>query len=126
MGYSLSDLCLMPVSLVPFGGLSEVDVKPGEVVIVAPATGRYGGATVAVALAVGTTIVAAGRNERALEALTATFASTRRLRTVVLMEDISHNAANFKAAVREPQRADVYIDFSPPDVAHSSLLAAAI
>ncbi|KAL4948733.1 isopropanol dehydrogenase [Aspergillus filifer] len=40
LGYTINDLCLMPVCLVPFGGLSEVDVKPGEVVIVAPATGR--------------------------------------------------------------------------------------
>jgi NADPH:quinone reductase-like Zn-dependent oxidoreductase len=112
MEYPLSDLCLMPVCLVPFGGLSEVDVKLGETVIVAPATGRYGGAAVAVVLAMGATVVAAGRNQHALDSLAAMYASTRPLRTVRLTEDVSQNTANFKKAVRNLQGADVYIDFS--------------
>ncbi|EHA24961.1 hypothetical protein ASPNIDRAFT_182862 [Aspergillus niger ATCC 1015] len=33
LGYSITDLCLLTAYLVPFGGLAEVDVKPGEVVI---------------------------------------------------------------------------------------------
>ncbi|EED16150.1 isopropanol dehydrogenase, putative [Talaromyces stipitatus ATCC 10500] len=125
-GYAVSDLCLMPVCLVPFGGLSEVNVNPGEVVIVAPATGRYGGATVAVALAMGATVVAAGRNKNALEALEATHASTGRLQTVILTEDTSSNAEAFKEAAGKPEGADVYIDFSPPTIEDSALLVAAV
>uniref|UniRef100_A0A093VGY0 Alcohol dehydrogenase n=1 Tax=Talaromyces marneffei PM1 TaxID=1077442 RepID=A0A093VGY0_TALMA len=126
LGYTMSDLCLMPVCLVPFGGLSEVDVKPGEVVIVAPATGRYGGAAVAVALAMGATVVAAGRNKDALAALESIHASTGRLRTVALTEDPSSNAEAFKTAAGKPDGADVYIDFSPPAMKGSSLLVAAV
>lgn len=126
LGYTVSDLCLMPVCLVPFGGLSEVDVKPGEVVIVAPATGRYGGAAVAVALAMGATVVAAGRNKNALEALESIHASTGRLKTVTLTEDPSSNTEAFKTAAGKPEGADVYIDFSPPAINDSSLLVAAV
>lgn len=126
LGYTVSDLCLMPVCLVPFGGLSEVDVKPGEVVIVAPATGRYGGAAVAVALAMGATVVAAGRNKNALAALESIHASTGRLRTATLTEDASANAEAFKIAAGKPKGADVYIDFSPPAIKDGSLLVAAV
>jgi threonine dehydrogenase-like Zn-dependent dehydrogenase len=125
LGYTVSDLCLMPVCLVPFGGLSEVNVKPGEVVIVAPATGRYGGAAVAVALAMGAKVVAAGRNRDALDALETIHASTGRLRIVALTDDVSSNAEAFKTAAGKPDGADVYIDFSPPAIKDSSLLVAA-
>lgn len=126
LGYRVSDLCLMPVCLVPFGGLSEVDVKPGEVVIVAPATGRYGGAAVAVALAMGATVVAAGRNKDTLKKLEDVHASTGRLRTVGLREDTTSNTEAFKIAVGKPEGADVYIDFSPPAIKDSSLLLSAV
>jgi D-arabinose 1-dehydrogenase-like Zn-dependent alcohol dehydrogenase len=126
MGYRVSDLCLLPVFLVPFGGLSEVDLKPGEVVIVAPATGRYGGAAVAVALAMGATVVAAGRNTTALQTLHKIHASTGRIRTVVLTEDSARNTELFKSAAGMTKGADVYIDFSPPAVQGSSLLCSGI
>jgi NADPH:quinone reductase-like Zn-dependent oxidoreductase len=126
MGYTISDLCLFPALLVPFGGLSEVDVKSGEVVIVAPATGRYGGAAVAVALSMGATVIAAGRNTVALENLEAIHAATDRLRTVVLTEDPARNTEMFKAAVGRPTGADVYLDFSPPAMQSGSLLCAGI
>ncbi|KAJ6115265.1 hypothetical protein N7486_001043 [Penicillium sp. IBT 16267x] len=98
MGYTISDLCFLPVFLVPFGGLSEVDVKPGEVVIVAPATGRYG-------------VVAAGRNTTALQTLETIRASTGRLRTVVLTEDSARNSEMFKSAAGTANGVDVYINF---------------
>ncbi|GAM43923.1 hypothetical protein EIK77_004499 [Talaromyces pinophilus] len=128
LGYTVSDLCLMPVCLVPFGGLSEVDVKPGEVVVVAPATGRYGGAAVAVALAMGASVVAAGRNKNALKALEDVHAHTGRLKTVTLVEDATgtSNAEAFKTAISKAEGADVYIDFSPPAIKDNSLLVAAV
>ncbi|KAL2797232.1 isopropanol dehydrogenase [Aspergillus keveii] len=125
LGYTINDLCLMPVCLVPFGGLSEVDVKPGEVVIIAPATGRYGGAAVAIALAMGATVIAAGRNAAALENLQRIHA-TGRLRTVQLTEDTAANTESFRAAAGKPDGADVYLDLSPPAVQGTSLLASGI
>jgi D-arabinose 1-dehydrogenase-like Zn-dependent alcohol dehydrogenase len=126
LGYTISDLCLLPVLLVPFGGLSEVDVKPGEVVIVAPATGRYGGAAVAVALAIGATVVAAGRNTTALQRLEAIHAATGRIRTVVLTKDSARNTELFKNAAGTSNGADVYLDFSPPAMESSPLLRAGV
>ncbi|KAL4994479.1 isopropanol dehydrogenase [Aspergillus recurvatus] len=125
LGYSINDLCLMPVCLVPFGGLSEVDLKPGEVVIVAPATGRYGGAAVNIALAIGATVIAAGRNSAALENLRDTH-GTERLRTVKLTDDAANNTELFREAAGKPDGADVYLDLSPPAVQGSSVLAAGI
>ncbi|KAL2829522.1 chaperonin 10-like protein [Aspergillus cavernicola] len=124
-GYTINDLCLMPVCMVPFGGLSEVDVKPGEIVIVGPATGRYGGAAVAVALAMGAIVVAVGRNLEALEKLEIIHRASGRLRTVRLTGgDAGVNTELLHAAAGSD--ADVYIDFSPPASQGSSLLASGI
>ncbi|KAH8698399.1 isopropanol dehydrogenase [Talaromyces proteolyticus] len=124
--YTINDICIMPVFLVPFGGLSEVDVKPGEIVIVAPATGRYGGAAVGVALAMGATVIAAGRNKAALEALEKIHASSYRLKTVVLTDDLESNIEIFRQAAGKPDGADVFLDLSPPAAKGSSLLSSAV
>ncbi|KAJ5100579.1 hypothetical protein N7456_006631 [Penicillium angulare] len=125
LGYRINDLCLMPVCLVPFGGLSEVDVKPGEVVIVAPATGRYGGAAVGVALAMGATVIAAGRNMDALDKLK-NIHCTDRLRTVQITSDAAADTELFRAAAGRLDGADVYLDLSPPAAQGSSLLTSGI
>lgn len=58
--------------LVPYGGLLAGDLKAGETVLVSGATGGFGGAGVAVALAMGAArVIAAGRNRKALDALVA-------------------------------------------------------
>ncbi|KAJ6151222.1 isopropanol dehydrogenase [Penicillium chermesinum] len=111
IGYSIEDLCLMPVCLVPFGGLSEVDVKPDEAVIIAPATGRYGGAAVNVAMAMGATVIAAGRNLAALEKLRKIHGSDQ-LTTVQITGDATVDTEMFH--------------LSPPAVQGSSMLASGI
>src|SRR5580704_4705352 len=56
--------------LVPFGGLLVGELGAGETLVVNGATGGFGGAGVAVALAMGAAkVVAAGRNVRALDDL---------------------------------------------------------
>ncbi|CAI7645694.1 unnamed protein product [Penicillium pancosmium] len=125
LGYSINDLCLMPAYLVPFGGLSEVNVKPGEVVIIAPATGRYGGAAVGVALAMGAIVIAAGRNMAALKKLK-DIHCTNRLRTVQVTGDGAADMELFRGAAGRPNGADVYLDLSPPAAQESSLLASGI
>jgi hypothetical protein len=59
LGYVITELLFMLMCLAPFFGLSEAVVKPGKVVLTAPATGRYGGASLNVALAIGATLTAA-------------------------------------------------------------------
>jgi threonine dehydrogenase-like Zn-dependent dehydrogenase len=125
LGYSINDLCLLPVCLVPFGGLCEVDVQPGEVVIIGPATGRYGGAAVNVALAMGAVVIATGRNRAALENLEKIHGTTR-LKTVQLTGHGGTDTESLRAAIDKPDGADVYLDMSPPAAQGSSLMASGI
>ncbi|KAL4878707.1 hypothetical protein BJY04DRAFT_229602 [Aspergillus karnatakaensis] len=104
--YKTQDLCLLSVCPVWFGGFSEVDVKPGVVVIIAPATGRYSGAAVAVVIAIGATILAAGWNTTALRNLERTHALTGQLRTIKLIDYIATNAELFCTAAGKADGAD--------------------
>ena len=62
--------CAVSRLLVPYGGLLAADLRAGETLVVNGATGGFGSAGVAVALAMGAgTVVATGRNARALEDL---------------------------------------------------------
>ena len=70
----------------PFGGLLAADLQAGEILLVHGATGSFGSAGVAVALAMGAAcVVAAGRNRRALDDLVRRFGE--RVRPVVLSGD---------------------------------------
>ena len=60
--------------MVPYGGFLAAKLQPGESVLVSGATGAFGGAAVAVALAMGARfVVATGRNAAALADLEAKF-----------------------------------------------------
>lgn len=122
LGYKVEELTTLLNCVVPFGGLCEVGVQPGESVIVAPATGYYGGAAVAVALSMGCLVVAAGRNVESLESLAKTFGASGRIKTVALTGDAGADLGNLKAAAGSLKGADVYIDFSPPAAATSTHL----
>jgi alcohol dehydrogenase len=66
--------CALSRLLVPYGGLLAGDLKAGETLVANGATGGFGGAGVAVALAMGAgKVVAAGRNARSLEDLARRF-----------------------------------------------------
>jgi alcohol dehydrogenase len=55
--------------VVPYGGLLQARLAPGETVVIHGATGAYGSAAVLVAIALGASYVVAGRNRDALERL---------------------------------------------------------
>lgn len=66
----MDDLGYLQTPLVAYGGLIDIDFKPSETIVIAPATGHFGGAAVQVVLAMGAeTIIAMGRNEEALKQL---------------------------------------------------------
>jgi len=68
--------CALSSLLVPYGGLLAGDLRAGETLVVNGATGGFGSAGVAVALAMGAgKVVATGRNGRALEDLVRRFGS---------------------------------------------------
>ena len=126
MGYSAEELTTLAICAVPFGGLSAVGVRPGDSMIVAPATGYYGGAAVTVAMAMGCRVVAAGRNAAKLDALAGIHGRSGRFTRVVLTGDDEVDSANLKLASGSLKGADAYIDFSPPEAGNSTHIVAAL
>lgn len=114
-GYQITDLPLLQTCMIPFGGLDDAGVKVGDTVIVAPATGKFGGAAVLMALMMGAQVVACGRNEKALERLKESmpFPSLKTLRWE--SDEEKDTKALMKLLKGKP--ADVFIDFSPPAAA---------
>jgi NADPH:quinone reductase-like Zn-dependent oxidoreductase len=62
LGCAIEDIADISRLVVPYGGLRDIDIKAGETVIIAPATGPFGSAAVTVALAMGARVIAMGRN----------------------------------------------------------------
>ncbi|KAH7124978.1 isopropanol dehydrogenase [Dactylonectria estremocensis] len=113
MGYTFADLSLLGPAAIAMGGLCEVDVHAGDSVIVAPATGLYGGSCVQVALAMGARVVAASRNDSLLTKMGSTFESTGRLTAVKLTGNLEIDTAALKKATGSVRGADVFVDWSP-------------
>lgn len=110
------------VPLVPYGGLLAVG-QPGETVLVSGATGNFGSAGVAVALAMGAAqVIAVGRNELALKDLQQRFGE--RVRTVILTGDGEHDTQAMKARARHS--IDVVLDLLPPSAGAAPFRAAAL
>ncbi|KAF2681813.1 alcohol dehydrogenase [Lentithecium fluviatile CBS 122367] len=109
--YKESDLATIGKYLVPFGGLKDISTRAGETVIVAPATGGFGGAAVAVAVAMGASVIAMGRNETSLAALSETFGG--RIKTVKITE-------------KPGGLVDAVLETSPPRAAKSTILKSCI
>ena len=62
--------CAVATLLIAYGGLLAMDFRPGETLLVSGATGNFGSATVALALAMGArSVVAPGRNGAVLDDL---------------------------------------------------------
>jgi threonine dehydrogenase-like Zn-dependent dehydrogenase len=114
--------------LVPMGGLSDLDVKPGETVIVCPSTGNFGAGGVEVALAMGCNVIAAGRTASSLEKLAALLEkrASGRLTTVTISgKDVgADTAALVKAAGGKP--IDAFLDLSPAEAKESTHIQSVI
>ncbi|MCJ1406547.1 hypothetical protein MMC19_000613 [Ptychographa xylographoides] len=119
LGYRVEDLAYISAMLVPFGGLRDINLNVGETVIVAPATGSFGGAAVFVALAMGAKVIAMGRNA---EALAKVAALSERVGTVQITGDVQ---AEVKA-LQKFGRIDAFFDISPPEAAKSTHIKSCI
>jgi alcohol dehydrogenase len=105
--------CALGTLLVPYGGWLAADLKAGETVLVSGATGNFGSAAVAVALAMGAgCVVAAGRNATVLADLVRRFGP--RVRTVKLSGIEDDDRERTKQAAPEP--IDCVFDILPPGV----------
>jgi threonine dehydrogenase-like Zn-dependent dehydrogenase len=124
LGYSVPELMYMMYLLVPFGGLRDIRVEPGETVVVCPATGGFGGAAVQVAVAMGARVIAMGRNRTELARLKGHIEKTpgAHVETVVMTNDYDRDVA----ALSTFGPIDAVIDFTPPFACRSTHLKSAI
>ena len=105
--YSAAELCSLGNISIPLAGLLDVGVKAGDVVVVAPATGYFGGAAVMAALGLGAKVLACGRSAEKLEGM----------KGLGDVEVVVLDGEDDGKKIREkcPERgADVFLDFSPP------------
>ena len=113
--------CAMGTCLVPYGGFLAANLQPGETVLVSGATGNFGSAAVAVALAMGAAcVVAPGRNERMLDELVRRFGS--RVRPVKLGGNEDDDRKRMQQAAPGP--IDCVLDIMPPSVSAATVRAA--
>jgi len=106
-----AQLTWLGTMLVPYGGLLAANVQPGQVVMINGATGHFGSAGVAVALAMGVErVIAPGRKQRDLDALVKQFGS--RVSPVLLSEDETLNSKRIAQAADGP--IDCLLDLLPP------------
>ncbi len=100
--------------LVPYGGLVAGDLRAGETLVVSGATGGFGGAGVAVALAMGAgAVVATGRNQRTLDELARRFGP--RVRAAPMTGDEAEDRRRIVEAAGAP--IDMVLDFLPREAA---------
>jgi alcohol dehydrogenase len=113
--------CALSRLLVPYGGLLAGDLRAGEILVVSGATGGFGGAGVAVALAMGAArIVAAGRNLDTLDDLARRFGP--RVRTVRMTGVEANDRQNIMDAAAG--RIDLVLDFLPREASAMQVQAA--
>ena len=103
--------CAIGTLLVAYGGLLAMDFRPGETLLVSGATGNFGSATVALALAMGARcVVAPGRNAAVLDDLRTRFGE--RVVPIQLSGDGAADTEAMKQAA--PGQIDAVQDFLPP------------
>ncbi|CAM6127296.1 unnamed protein product [Calypogeia fissa] len=121
LGYSVETLAIIGRLLVPYGGLRDVNLKAGETVIVAPATGPFGGCAVLVALAMGARVIAMGRNVEVLKKLAAM--NPKRVKTVPITGDVEAQTKALRSCFGP---VDVFFDISPAQAAKSTHIRSGI
>ncbi|WP_116135145.1 zinc-binding dehydrogenase [Trinickia diaoshuihuensis] len=113
--------CALTVMLVPYGGLLAASFQAGETLLVSGATGNFGSACVAVALAMGAgCVVAPGRNERVLADLERRFGE--RVRTVRISGNEEEDRERMRQAA--PGAIDCVLDLLPPSAPTTAVRAA--
>jgi threonine dehydrogenase-like Zn-dependent dehydrogenase len=125
LGYSIDDLAYMAYLLVPFGGLRDIRIEPGEAVVVCPSTGGYGGAGVRVALAMGARVIAMGRNEKELARMEEHVRDSTPQASLTTLRITGDEAAD-TASLSALGTIDAILDLTPPHASKSTHLRAAM
>lgn len=115
--------CVLGSLLVPYGGFDAARLQAGETVLVNGATGTFGSAGVAVALAMGArAVIATGRNETVLAELVRRFGP--RVRPVKMRGEEEEDRKRMHHAAGAP--IDCVLDLLPPAADPSWVRAAAM
>jgi alcohol dehydrogenase len=113
--------CALGLFLVPFGGMVGANLQAGETILISGATGAFGSAAVAVALALGAScVIASGRNDGALADLVRRFGD--RVRPVKLSGNEDDDRTRMQQAAPGP--IDCVLDILPPSVGATTVRAA--
>ncbi len=113
--------CALGSCLVPYGGFLAADLRAGETLLVNGATGNFGSAAVAVALAMGAgCVIATGRNQTVLTDLSRRFGE--RVRTVRTVGDERGDHERMLDAAPGP--IDCVLDILPPAATTAQVRAA--
>jgi alcohol dehydrogenase len=103
--------CALVTLLIAYGGLRRMELQAGEALLVSGATGNFGAAAIATALAMGAgSVFAVGRNGEVLSELVRRFG--KRLFPVHLTGDAGTDAATMREV--RSRRIDAVLDFLPP------------
>ncbi|KAJ5806693.1 alcohol dehydrogenase [Penicillium riverlandense] len=113
LGYTIDELLYVAVQLVPFGGLRAIGLDICDKVIISPATGAFGSAAVQVALAMGASVIAMGRNKEALKKLKSMFSPDTSENHLIQVVQITNDHQQEVEALAEVGPADAFFDTSP-------------
>lgn len=102
-------------TVIPYSGLREMDIKAGETTIIAPATDEIGAAAVILALAMGASVIALGRDGEKLKSLEEL---SPRVKTVKVTGDIYADVMTIQSSTKA--KIDTYLDLSPPEAESST------
>jgi NADPH:quinone reductase-like Zn-dependent oxidoreductase len=130
LGYEIEDLMYVNRMLVPYGGMGPlcIDVKPGETVVVAPATGAFGSAAVHVALELGAAkVIAMGRNTSVLERVKALEPDDKKWRVVTVpLTGVLEKDLKALTEAKDGGEIDAFFDISPPMAKDSAHIKAGV
>lgn len=120
LGYTVNDLLYISRMMVPHGGLVDVGLQAGETVVVAPASGAFGGAAVDVAVAMGAKVIVAGRRMEPLKRFEELYPG--RAYPVELSGDVAEDTKRLKAL----GPIQVFQDWCPPSAAGTTHIKACV
>lgn len=125
LGYTPGALMYLSYLLVPYGGLRDIDVQPGDTVAVFPATGGFGGAGVQVAISMSADVIAVGRNEKELARIKEYVSKGNSYASVQTVK-ITGDEAGDTEAFQKLAPIDAFLDLTPPAAAASRHLHSAL
>lgn len=127
LGYSVHDLAYLSKLAVPCGGLMDsLEVKAGDRVVIAPATGAFSGAAVVLARAMGADVIMVGRNKEKLEGMQKQILQTSKGDGSVDVVAMNGDAGKDAEAIKAIGVVDKYLDLSPPAAKGSTHIASCL